>query len=68
MMHHGMVVVGLPYAFQGQMGVEEVQGRLALWRLDDYRRRRFAAASAVELEAARFQGAHVRRIAAKLAD
>jgi NAD(P)H dehydrogenase (quinone) len=25
-LHHGMVVAGLPYAFQGQMGVEQVKG------------------------------------------
>jgi NAD(P)H dehydrogenase (quinone) len=25
-LHHGMVVVGLPYAFQGQMGVDEIKG------------------------------------------
>lgn len=68
MMHHGMVVVGLPYAFQGQMGVEEVKGgspygASAITGGDGSRQ-----PSAVELEAARFQGAHVARIAAKLAD
>jgi len=26
LMHQGMVVVGLPYSFQGQMGVDEVMG------------------------------------------
>lgn len=26
LLHHGMVVAGLPYAFQGQMGVDEVKG------------------------------------------
>ncbi|MDO9630562.1 MAG: NAD(P)H:quinone oxidoreductase [Humidesulfovibrio sp.] len=26
LLHQGMVVVGLPYSFQGQMGVEEVMG------------------------------------------
>ena len=26
LLHHGMVIVGLPYAFQGQMGVKEVTG------------------------------------------
>jgi len=26
LMHQGMIVVGLPYSFQGQMGVEEVMG------------------------------------------
>ncbi|HXV29412.1 MAG TPA: NAD(P)H:quinone oxidoreductase [Sinorhizobium sp.] len=67
MMHHGMVVVGLPYAFQGQMGVEEVKGgspygASTITGGDGSRR-----PSEVELEAARFQGAHVATIAAKLA-
>src|SRR3954465_3954491 len=26
LLHHGMVVVGLPYAFAGQMGVDEIKG------------------------------------------
>jgi len=26
LLHHGMVIAGLPYAFQGQMGVKEVTG------------------------------------------
>ena len=26
LLHHGMVIVGLPYSFQGQMGVAEVTG------------------------------------------
>lgn len=56
MMHHGMVVVGLPYAFQGQMGVEEVKGGSP-----------FGASTLTGDDAARFQGAHVARIAEKLA-
>jgi NAD(P)H dehydrogenase (quinone) len=66
LMHHGMIVVGLPYAFQGQMGVEEVKGG------SPYGASTIAGAdgsrqpSAIELEAARFQGRHVAEIAAKL--
>lgn len=26
LLHHGMIVVGLPYSFQGQMGVDEIVG------------------------------------------
>ena len=26
MLHHGLVIVGLPYAYQGQMGVDEIRG------------------------------------------
>ena len=68
MMQHGMVVVGLPYAFQGQMGVEEVKGGSPYGASTITGGDGSRQPSAVELEAARFQGAHVARIAAKLAD
>jgi NAD(P)H dehydrogenase (quinone) len=67
LLHLGMVVVGLPYTFQGQMGLEEIKGG------SPYGAATIAGAdgsrkpSAVELEAARFQGRHVASIAAKLA-
>jgi NAD(P)H dehydrogenase (quinone) len=67
LLHLGMVVVGLPYTFQGQMGVEEIKGgspygAATIAGPDGSRK-----PSAVELEAARFQGSHVASIAAKLA-
>lgn len=67
LLHHGMVVVGLPYAFQGQMGVEEVKGGspYGASTITDGDGTRMP--SQVELEAAKFQGAHVAKIAAKLA-
>ena len=68
MMHHGMVVVGLPYAFQGQMGIEEVKGGSPYGASTITGGDGSRQPSVVELEAARFQGAHVARIAAKLAD
>jgi len=64
--HHGMVVVGLPYACQDQMGVEEVKGGTP------YGASTIAGAdgsrqpSEKELGMARFQGEHVAKIAAKL--
>lgn len=67
LLHLGMIIVGLPYAFQGQMGVSEVMGN------SPYGASTIAAGdgsrqpSAVELEGARFQGRHVAQIAAKLA-
>jgi NAD(P)H dehydrogenase (quinone) len=66
LMHHGMVVVGLPYAFQGQLGTDEVKGgspygASTITGADGSR-----MPSAVELDGARFQGAHVAKIAAKL--
>ncbi len=65
--HHGMVVVGLPYAFQGQNGLEEVKGGTpygasTLAGADGSRQ-----PSQVELDGARFQGRHVAGIAGKLA-
>ncbi|MBV1695424.1 MAG: NAD(P)H:quinone oxidoreductase [Hyphomicrobiales bacterium] len=66
LLHHGMVIVGLPYSFQGQMGVSEVMGGTP------YGASTIAAGdgsrkpSAIELEGARFQGRHVAGIAAKL--
>jgi NAD(P)H dehydrogenase (quinone) len=67
LLHHGMVIVGLPYSFQGQGGVDEVKGGTP------YGASTISAAdgsrqpSAVELDGARFQGGHVAKIAAKLA-
>nr|USU30835.1 NAD(P)H:quinone oxidoreductase [Methylobacterium sp. OTU13CASTA1] len=67
LLHHGMVVVGLPYAFQGQMGVDEVKGgspygATTLADGDGSRQ-----PSATDLAGARYQGRHVAGIAAKLA-
>lgn len=68
LLHHGMAVVGLPYAFQGQMGVEEVKGGSPYGASTITGGDGSRQPSEVELEAARFQGAHVAKIAAKLAD
>jgi NAD(P)H dehydrogenase (quinone) len=67
LLHLGMIVVGLPYSFAGQMGVEEVKGS------SPYGASTIAGAdgsrqpSAIELEAVRYQAAHVAKITAKLA-
>lgn len=66
LMHHGMVVVGLPYAFQGQMGLEEVKGGTPYGATTITGGDGSRQPSEVELEAAKFQGAHVAQIAAKL--
>jgi NAD(P)H dehydrogenase (quinone) len=67
LLHHGMVIVGLPYAFQGQTGVDEVKGgspygASTISDGDGSRR-----PSKVELDGARWQGRHVAEIAARLA-
>jgi NAD(P)H dehydrogenase (quinone) len=66
LLHHGMVVVGLPYAFAGQMGVDEIKGGspYGASTITDGDGSRMP--SAVELDAARFQGKHVATIATKL--
>ncbi|MGD9476713.1 UNVERIFIED_ORG: NAD(P)H:quinone oxidoreductase type IV [Roseateles sp. XES5] len=66
LLHHGLVVVGLPYAFQGQMGVDEIKGGSPYGASTITDGDGSRQPSAVELDAARFQGAHVAKIAAKL--
>ncbi|NNF98996.1 MAG: NAD(P)H:quinone oxidoreductase [Desulfobacteraceae bacterium] len=66
LLHQGMVVVGLPYTFQGQMRIDEITGG------SPYGATTIAGGSGErmpsenELDAARFQGKHVAEIAAKL--
>lgn len=66
LLHHGLVVVGLPYAFQGQMGVEEVKGGSPYGASTITGGDGSRQPSEVELDAARYQGAHVAKIAGKL--
>jgi NAD(P)H dehydrogenase (quinone) len=66
LLHHGMVIVGLPYAFQGQMGVEEVKGGSPYGASTIAGGDGSRKPSAIELEGARWQGRHVAEIAAKL--
>jgi len=66
LLHHGMVVVGLPYAFQGQMVGDQITG------CSPYGASTIAGAdgsrlpSDNELAGARYQGEHVAKIAKKL--
>jgi NAD(P)H dehydrogenase (quinone) len=65
-LHLGMVYVGLPYTFSGQFGHEEVKGASPYGASTVAGGDGSRQPSAIELEAARFQGAHVAEIAAKL--
>ena len=67
LLHQGMVVVGLPYSFQGQLGTDEVMGNSPYGASTIAGGNGTRQPSAVELEGARFQGRHVAGIAAKLA-
>ena len=65
-MHHGMVYVGLPYACQAQMGVEEVKGGSPYGATTITGGDGSRMPSEQELGMARFQGRHVAGIAKKL--
>jgi len=67
LLHLGMVVVGLPYAFQGQMGVSEVMGNSPYGASTIAGGDGSRQPSKVELDGARYLGSHLARIAAKLA-
>ena len=66
LLHQGLVVVGLPYAFQGQMRIDEITGGSPYGASTIAGGDGSRMPSANELEAARFQGKHVANIAAKL--
>jgi NAD(P)H dehydrogenase (quinone) len=66
LLHLGMVIVGLPYAFQGQMGVGEVTGGSPYGASTIADGDGSRQPSANELAGAKFQGRHVAEIAAKL--
>lgn len=66
LLHHGMVVVGLPYAFQGQMIMDEITGCSPYGASTIAGKDGSRMPSENELAGARFQGAHVARIAKKL--
>jgi NAD(P)H dehydrogenase (quinone) len=66
MLHFGLVVVGLPYSFQGQMGVDEMKGGSPYGATTISHSDGSRQPSAVELDGARFQGKHVAEIANKL--
>lgn len=66
LLHHGMVIVGLPYSFQGQLKLDEVTGgapygATTITAADGSRQ-----PSPNELDGARFLGRHVAGITAKL--
>ena len=66
LLHQGMVIVGLPYSFQGQMGVDEVMGNTPYGASTIAGGDGSRQPSAVELEGMRFQARHVAEIAGKL--
>jgi NAD(P)H dehydrogenase (quinone) len=66
LLHHGLVIVGLPYSFAGQMRMDEIvggspYGATTLSGSDGTRQ-----PSPTELDGARFQGRHTAEVAAAL--
>lgn len=66
LLHHGFVIAGLPYSFEGQSKLHEIVGG------SPYGASTIAASdgsrqpSQIDLDGARYQGAHVAKLAAKL--
>lgn len=67
LLHHGMIVVGLPYTFQGQSRIDEITGGSPYGASTIAGPKGERMPSENELAAARFQGKHVAMIASKLA-
>jgi NAD(P)H dehydrogenase (quinone) len=66
LLHHGMVIVGLPYSCHDQMGLEEIKGGSPYGSSTIAGGQGERQPSEKELGMARFQGEHVAKIAAKL--
>jgi len=67
LLHHGMVVVGLPYSESRQMGLDEIKGGSPYGASTIAGGQGERLPSEQELGMARFQGRHVAGIAARLA-
>jgi NAD(P)H dehydrogenase (quinone) len=67
LLHHGLVIVGLPYSFQGQTTLAEISGGSPYGATTIAGGDGSRQPSENELAGARFQGRHVAEIAAKLA-
>jgi NAD(P)H dehydrogenase (quinone) len=66
LLHHGMVIVGLPYSFAGQTRLDEVTGGSPYGASTITGGKGERMPSENELAAARYQGEHATRIGAKL--
>jgi NAD(P)H dehydrogenase (quinone) len=66
LLHQGMIIVGLPYSFQGQMRIDEITGGSPYGASTISGGQGERQPSQNELDAARFQGRHVATLARKL--
>ena len=67
LLHHGMIIAGLPYSFQGQTRIDEVTGCSPYGASTIAGGKGERMPSKNELDGARFQGKYIAAIAAKLA-
>lgn len=67
LLHQGMVIVGLPYTFPGQMEINQISGCSPYGASTIAGPKGERVPTENELEGARFQGRHVAAIAVKLA-
>jgi len=66
LLHHGMIIVGLPYSFKGQTITDKITGGTPYGASTIASTDGSRMPSDNELDAARFQGSHVATIASKL--
>jgi NAD(P)H dehydrogenase (quinone) len=66
LLHHGFVIVGLPYSYQGQMGHDEIRGGSPYGASTVAGGDGSRQPAQHELDGAKFQGKRVAEIAAKL--
>ena len=66
LMHFGLITVGLPYSFQGQMTLDEIVGGSPYGATTIAGGDGSRSPSAIELAGARYQGRHIAEIANKL--
>ncbi len=66
LLHHGMIIVGLPYSFEGLTRIDEMSGGSPYGASTIAGGKGERMPSENELAGARFQGRHVAQIAAKL--
>ena len=63
LLHLGFIVVGLPYSFKGQLGIKDVHGVTPYGATTIVGADGARMPSALEIEAAQYQGRHVAGIA-----
>lgn len=66
LMHHGLVVVGLPYSFQEQMTMEQIHGGSPYGATTITGGDGSRQPSTIDLDGARYQGRHIAEITKKL--